>query len=176
VGINPNSPSNPHSALASGGTNVSEIDTVPAQEAYVLYGAVVGGPDKRDRFWDIRSDWPETEVALDYNAPLLTLTAMHLSNTSTANALDPPYTALAAGAYAAKRPRGLPCDAVFSQECGPPELPKSTKIAMGVVLTVVGLALIGGIGWWVYEIRKSGGAAAGTSLGMSQVTVPDATA
>lgn len=63
VGSNPNSPSNPHSALASGGDDIGQINTVPAQEAYVLYGAVVGGPDKKDRYFDIRSDWVETEVS-----------------------------------------------------------------------------------------------------------------
>lgn len=49
--------------MASGGIDVGEIDTIPAQEAYVLYGAVVGGPDTRGRFFDIRSDWPQTEVS-----------------------------------------------------------------------------------------------------------------
>ena len=62
VGVNPNSPSNPHSALASGGFDVDNIDSDPVQEAHVLYGGVVGGPDKKDRFFDIRSDWPQTEV------------------------------------------------------------------------------------------------------------------
>lgn len=62
VGVNPNSPQNPHSAMASGGNNISDINNDPPQEAYVLYGAVVGGPDKFDRYFDIRSDWPETEV------------------------------------------------------------------------------------------------------------------
>jgi hypothetical protein len=63
VGSNPNSPANPHSAMASGGNDISQIDTSPPQEAYILYGAVVGGPDDKDRFYDIRSDWPETEVS-----------------------------------------------------------------------------------------------------------------
>lgn len=48
--------------MASGGDNINLIDTSPPQEAYVLYGAVVGGPDSNDNFYDIRSDWPETEV------------------------------------------------------------------------------------------------------------------
>jgi endoglucanase len=48
--------------MASGGDNIAEINTSPPQEAYVLYGAVVGGPDLRDRYFDIRSDWPQTEV------------------------------------------------------------------------------------------------------------------
>lgn len=50
--------------MASGGDDINQIDSSPPQEAYVLYGAVVGGPDNKDRFFDIRSDWPETEVRL----------------------------------------------------------------------------------------------------------------
>jgi endoglucanase len=48
--------------MASGGDDIGAINTSPEQEAYVLYGAVVGGPDQKDRFYDIRSDWVETEV------------------------------------------------------------------------------------------------------------------
>jgi endoglucanase len=65
VGSNPNSPANPHSALASGGSDITAINTLPPQEAYILYGAVVGGPDRHDRYYDIRSDWVETEVCPD---------------------------------------------------------------------------------------------------------------
>jgi endoglucanase len=74
--------------MASGGDNISAIDTDPVDSAYVLYGAVVGGresggmdekggrtltfiatvranapADKGERFFDIRSDWPQTEVS-----------------------------------------------------------------------------------------------------------------
>lgn len=63
VGQNPNSPKNPHSAAASGGSNINAIDTSPVDSAYVLYGAVVGGPDEKDRFFDLRSDYVETEVS-----------------------------------------------------------------------------------------------------------------
>lgn len=31
--------------------------------------AMVGGPSKNDSFTDVRLDWSQTEVALDYNAP-----------------------------------------------------------------------------------------------------------
>ena len=62
VGMNPNSPHNPHSAMASGGNDITNINTSPPAEAYILYGAVVGGPDRRDRYYDIRDDWPQTEV------------------------------------------------------------------------------------------------------------------
>jgi endoglucanase len=48
--------------MASGGNDVEHIDSSPEQEAYVLYGAVVGGPTQGDLFYDIRSDWVETEV------------------------------------------------------------------------------------------------------------------
>lgn len=49
--------------MASGGTDVSRIDTSPPQEAHVLYGAIVGGPDRNDKFGDIRSNWTQTEVS-----------------------------------------------------------------------------------------------------------------
>jgi endoglucanase len=54
--------------MASGGDDINHIDTSPPQEAYILYGAVVGGPDSKDRFYDIRSDWPETEVSYSTHA------------------------------------------------------------------------------------------------------------
>ena len=75
---------------------------------------------------------------MDYNAPLLTLAAMHVSNDTT----DPFYTSLKAGAYASKKPSGHPCDPVY--DCTP-SLPTGAKIAIAVVVTVVGLAIFGGI-------------------------------
>ena len=74
VGSNPNSPSNPHSAPASGGNNIQNIDGDPPKEAYVLYGAVIGGPDKHDKYYDIRSDWPQTEVDMFLLASILDFT------------------------------------------------------------------------------------------------------
>lgn len=62
VGVHPNSPINPHSAPASGGNDAGTIDTYPEKEAYTIYGALVGGPDKNDRFEDRRSDWRQNEV------------------------------------------------------------------------------------------------------------------
>ena len=81
VGSHPNSPKNPHSAPASGGSNISDIRNNPPDEAYVLYGAMVGGPLVNDLFWDWRDDWVQTEVALDYNAMIPTLAAMSVSVT-----------------------------------------------------------------------------------------------
>ena len=78
VGMNPNSPRNPHSAMASGGDDISNINTSPPAEAYTLYGAVVGGPTKQDRYYDLRDDWPETEVTFSS-----TLFAAHGSPTKT---------------------------------------------------------------------------------------------
>ncbi|THH07875.1 hypothetical protein EW146_g9178 [Bondarzewia mesenterica] len=115
---NSNSPSNPHSAMASDGNDITQLDTSPTQEAYVLYGAVIGGPNKQDWFFNIHSDWPETEVALDYNAPLLTLAAAH-ALTDTA---DPYFTQLQAGAYDARKPSGTPCDPAFPASAPPADL------------------------------------------------------
>lgn len=50
--------------MASGGNDIGAIDTSPEIEAYILYGALVGGPTQFDLFYDIRSDWPETEVMI----------------------------------------------------------------------------------------------------------------
>ncbi|RDB22862.1 Endoglucanase E-4 [Hypsizygus marmoreus] len=150
VGTHPNSPSNPHSAMASGGNDISNIDTSPEKEAYVLYGAVIGGPDKFDQYYDIRSDWPETEVALDYNAPMLTLAAMHVLNDTN----DPFYTSLEVGAYEKVRPKGHPCDPVFPEACAP-TLSKGAKIAMGIVVTVVGLVIAGLLAWY-FRVLRSG--------------------
>jgi len=130
--------------MASGGNDINAINTSPPQEAYVLYGAVVGGPDKQDRFYDIRSDWVETEIALDYNAPILTLTAMHVLNDTS----DPFFTSLQAGAYAKNKPTGTPCDAAIS--CGGPSLPKGAKIAMGVIVGLAGLVIVGLGATWVW--------------------------
>jgi endoglucanase len=124
--------------MASGGDNIDAINTSPPVEAYILYGAVVGGPNSYDRFYDIRSDWPETEVALDYNAPLLTLAAMQVANSS---AVDPYYTRLQAGEYEQHKPKGQPCDAAMT--CSRPKLSKGGEIAMAVVISVVGVAVLG---------------------------------
>ncbi|KAG6832930.1 hypothetical protein H0H92_004814 [Tricholoma furcatifolium] len=151
VGMHPNSPRNPHSALASGGDDVSTIDTFPVNETYILYGAVIGGPNKFDNYYDIRSDWPETEVALDYNAPMLTLAAMHAMNDTS----DPFYTSLQVGAYDKVRPQGQPCDAAFPDACAGPQLSEGGKIAMAVVITVVGLFIGGLLAWWLFELRRA---------------------
>lgn len=71
VGINPNSPQNPHSAPASGGTDIGNINTSPPTEAHVIYGGVVGGPDRDDNFWDERKDWVQTEVSNAKKGPFL---------------------------------------------------------------------------------------------------------
>ncbi|KAF9534159.1 glycoside hydrolase family 9 protein [Crepidotus variabilis] len=151
VGLNPNSPRNPHSAMASGGFDVGKIDTDPVNEAYVLYGAVVGGPDKRGRFFDIRSDWSQTEVALDYNAPMLTLAASHVITESS----DPFYITLQAGAYDKVKPQGHPCDAVFRDGCNGGNLGKNVIIAMAVILTVVGLVVLGLSVWYILLLKRS---------------------
>ncbi|KXN86389.1 Endoglucanase E-4 [Leucoagaricus sp. SymC.cos] len=149
VGVNPNSPSNPHSAMASGGTNVNAIDTDPTNTAYVLYGAVIGGPNANDDYFDIRSDWPQTEVGLDYNAPLLTLAAYSVMQTT----IDPFYTSLKDGAYTKAKPKGLPCDAVFNQGCPPHRLSLGARVAMALGITIVGVVLMGLTVYW-YLLRR----------------------
>ncbi|KAL0080080.1 Six-hairpin glycosidase-like protein [Phycomyces blakesleeanus] len=136
VGVHMNSPVNPHHAGASGGTDIGNIDSSPAVEAHVLYGAVVGGPDEDDKFFDERSDYDQTEVALDYNAPFQSLVAYQIS----AGAGDPPYASIT-------QPR-----------------PKVTRshhiqkwlIAVIVIVVVFALAAIGYLAW-LKRYRLCGG-------------------
>ncbi|KAF9310941.1 hypothetical protein BG003_007934 [Podila horticola] len=93
VGVHPNSPVNPHSALAAGGRDVASVDTYPEKEAYVIKGALVGGPDKNDRFLDQRSNWRQSEVALDYNAPYTGLLAYQIMTARE----PPPYVTIPPG-------------------------------------------------------------------------------
>ncbi|KAH8106069.1 family 9 glycosyl hydrolase [Cristinia sonorae] len=157
VGMHPNSPVNPHSASATGASpqDIANLDTVPAQERYVLYGAVVGGPDKDDKYWDMRSDWVQSEVALDYNAPLLSLVAYTIANETMASQ-DPWYTRLEVGSYQKVRPKGYPCDAAVRQGCKNRGFSRTGKIVMAVIVTVVGLIVVGMGSYWLFLAYRSG--------------------
>ncbi|KAI9489430.1 Six-hairpin glycosidase-like protein [Zychaea mexicana] len=85
IGVHMNSPQNPHHAGASGGTSIRNIDA--GETAHVLYGAIVGGPDYEDRYFDERSDYRQNEVSLNYQGSLQSLVSYQLVN----NAVDPPY-------------------------------------------------------------------------------------
>ncbi|KAG8885171.1 hypothetical protein FRB97_001989 [Tulasnella sp. 331] len=149
VGSNPNSPTNPHDAKSSGGSDIDNIDTSPVNSTHILYGAAVGGPNSNDQFWNIRSDWPETEVALDYNAPFLTLAAY-----SVLKATDPPfYTSLAPGVYAEAKPGGMPCDPAFPCKSHG-GLSTAAKIVLAVVITVVGLIIAGLLACFLVRAKR----------------------
>ncbi|ORX89347.1 glycoside hydrolase family 9 protein [Basidiobolus meristosporus CBS 931.73] len=89
AGVHVNSPQNPHHAGAHGGTDVGNLNN-PPQNQHVLYGAMVGGPNKDDQFYDERTDWKQSEVALDYNAPFQALMARQVMFATS----DPPYVSL----------------------------------------------------------------------------------
>jgi len=144
VGPNPNSPANPHSALASGGNDTENIDTSLQQVAYAV---ALGGPDEPDQFYEIRSDWPETEVALDYYVPMLTLVAMHVLNDTS----DPFFTRPQAGDFAARKPSGKPCDDAIPCHSG---LSTGAKVALGVVLSIVGSAIIAAGTWYYCRLKR----------------------
>ena len=40
----------------------------PGDNPFILYGALVGGPDEWDNYVDDRNDYVANEVACDYNA------------------------------------------------------------------------------------------------------------
>ncbi|CAG8686309.1 12751_t:CDS:2, partial [Cetraspora pellucida] len=60
VSVHPNSPKNPHHAGAHGGTNVANLSD-PINTKHPLYGAVVGGPNVNDTYFDLRSDVIQSE-------------------------------------------------------------------------------------------------------------------
>lgn len=64
VGYNENSVKFPHHRAASGLTKCED----PDEHRYVLYGALVGGPDGQDNHIDVTSDYIYNEVTIDYNA------------------------------------------------------------------------------------------------------------
>ncbi len=64
VGYNENSVKYPHHRAASGLTKCED----PDEHRYVLYGALVGGPDGQDNHIDATSDYIYNEVTIDYNA------------------------------------------------------------------------------------------------------------
>jgi endoglucanase len=136
--------------MSRSGNDITQIDSVPPTEAYVLYGAVIGGPDYQDRMFDIRSDYPETEIALDYNAPMLAISAYHVAT----DVNDPFYVQIAAGTKVT--PSGRPTDAAFpgGRSGSGNSLSQGAKIAIGVVVTVVGLVIVGLVWRWLHLARK----------------------
>jgi endoglucanase len=64
VGYSDISVKHPHHRAASG---LSQCED-PGEHKYVLYGALVGGPDASDQHKDVTSDYVYNEVAIDYNA------------------------------------------------------------------------------------------------------------
>lgn len=84
-------------------------------------------------------------MALDYNAPMLTLAAMYALN----NSSDPFFTSLEVGGNLKVKPKGQPCDPAFTNDCTGPQLSKAGKIAMSVVIIVVGLMIVGLLAWYI---------------------------
>ncbi len=64
VGYSEYSAKFPHHRAASGLTKCEDT----REHKHVLYGALVGGPDKADLHKDVTADWTYNEVTIDYNA------------------------------------------------------------------------------------------------------------
>lgn len=64
VGYNEKSAQYPHHRAASGLTKCEDT----GKHRYVLYGALVGGPDGQDKHVDTTADYIYNEVTIDYNA------------------------------------------------------------------------------------------------------------
>lgn len=66
VGFGMNPPTKPHHRSAHGSW-ADKMD-IPVESRHILYGALVGGPGKDDKYADSRQDYVMNEVATDYNA------------------------------------------------------------------------------------------------------------
>lgn len=139
VGLHPNSPVNPHSALASGGDDLSHINTSPPQELHVLYGAVVGGPNKKDEYYDIRDDYDQSEPALDIVAPMVGISSYFTAQGSSAT--DPYFVGLTKPRIISKRHHKLSGGAIAG-------------IVIGVLAAV---CILGILAWLVWRRRRNGG-------------------
>ncbi len=64
VGYSDNAVKYPHHRAASGLSTCEDT----REHRYVLYGALVGGPDAKDEHNDTTADWIYNEVTIDYNA------------------------------------------------------------------------------------------------------------
>lgn len=79
---------------------------------------------------------------------MLTLAAYHVMS----DAADPFFVSLKNGAYASKKPSGTPCDAAFPCKSG--GLSKAGKVALAVVLSIVGVIIIILLGF-LYNRRRA---------------------
>lgn len=77
---------------------------------------------------------------------MLTLAAWHVMNDSS----DPYFTSLQVGAYS--QPKGSPCDAAIP--CPLPPLSWKVKVAIGVVIGVVGLIIVGLASYLLFAGRR----------------------
>jgi endoglucanase len=66
VGFGINPPKYPHHRTAHG--SWSDQIGEPIESRHILYGALVGGPDRGDSYEDSRQDYTKNEVATDYNS------------------------------------------------------------------------------------------------------------
>ncbi len=89
----------------------------------------------------------------DYNAPMLSLAAWQVQSSTT----DPYYTSLGANTYTA--PSGQPCDNAYpcSSGGGRSGLSLGAKIAIGVLVPLFVLALLGLGIWGYFQHRRNMG-------------------
>lgn len=66
IGFGNNSPQHPHHRTSHG--SWADSQSSPANHRHILYGALVGGPNKSDNYTDSINDYISNEVATDYNA------------------------------------------------------------------------------------------------------------
>lgn len=92
VGFGKNPPQRPHhrSSSCRDPPTICDWDEFHTlnPNPHVLQGALVGGPDENDRYWDDRKDYKKNEVACDYNAGFQSAVAALRSLTDCSRAAD----------------------------------------------------------------------------------------
>ncbi|KAL1916704.1 uncharacterized protein VTP21DRAFT_5408 [Calcarisporiella thermophila] len=136
-GVHKNSPMRPHHAGSHGGLGIQHIND-PAPNKNILYGAVVGGPGENDFFEDSRTNYKESEVAIDYQAAFQNLVAFSLRN----GTADPFYVHVTA-----------------DRPSSPDDLFGGKLPAWAIALIVIACVLVagmaaGGFVWWRVVRRR----------------------
>lgn len=90
---------------------------------------------------------------------MLTLAAMHVLG----DTKDPYYTTLKAGSHDLVKPKGSPCDSAISAGCHGGGLSKKATLALALVLTIVGLVVVGLSAWYIILLTRP------THLGLGKI-------
>jgi len=161
VGVSPKSPQNPHHAGAHG-SKTNDLKN-PIKTTNVIYGAIVGGPDRNDAFVDDRNNFKFTEVALDYNAPWQGLMAFQVVNMKDNKPAEPNDPNDTNGANNTSEPNtndtngtNNPVDNKNAEDKAPRKINSGTVVAaIGIIVGLILSIVIAIVTWKWVKKRKN---------------------